>query len=101
MRAIDKAREFERLDAASEATSHGIIVAERKARAAGVSEKLLHKDAGVQAAALAHRDAINAQVSFTFAHGLDFFGAPKKPNTGIYGEIQIIQIPRNAEGRGR
>jgi hypothetical protein len=99
MHRIDQAREFERLDAASEATSHGIIVAERKARAAGVAEKNLHRDPAVQAAAIAHSAAIAAQVEFTYAHGLDFFGAPKKPGTGRYGEIQIIQIPRQERGR--
>jgi hypothetical protein len=99
MRAIDQAREFERLDAASEATSHGIIVAERAARKRGVSEKKLSADPAVQAAALAHRAAIGAQVEFTYSHGLDFFGAPKKPGTGIYGEISIIQIPQVGRGR--
>jgi len=101
MRAIDRAREFEALDAASEATSHGIIVAERAARNRGVGEKKLHRDPAVQAAASAHSAAIAAQVEFTYAHGLDFFGAQKKPGTGIYGEIRIIDIPRNPEGRGR
>jgi hypothetical protein len=99
MRAIDKAREFERLDAASGATSHAVIVAERAARGRGIVEKNLNRDAAVQTATAAHRAAINAQVEFTFSHDLDFFGAPKRPGTGIYGEISIAQIPRQERGR--
>lgn len=91
--------EFERLDAASEATSHAMIVAERAARKRGIAEKKLSAEPAVKAAAIAHSAAIAAQVSFTFAHNLDFFGAPKKPGTGRYGEIQIIQIPQVGRGR--
>jgi hypothetical protein len=99
MRDLSQSREYARLDAILSAADHALLVAERKARAAGVTEKNLNRVPAIQAPVAVHRAAINAQVEFTYSHDLDFFGDQKKPGTGIFGEIQIIQIPQVERGR--
>jgi hypothetical protein len=101
VRAIELAREYARLDALSDAADKALLAAEKVARAAGVTEKKLSADPDVHAAALAHQQTIRDLFAFTIPNGLDGFGDPRRPGTGLLGEISIAQIPRNPEGRGR
>ena len=99
MRKIDQAGEYARLDALKQTADAVQLAAMQRARAEGISEKVLMKHPAVAATEAPRVAALRALVAYCIANELDLFGDPRRSGSGPLGEIPIIQIPQVGRGR--